>query len=764
MSGWKTASLILGGIIYLLHALQGAPPRSLIQNQTVPGDLGVDRAIWFSIRADGQPGDGTVLNPFNGSGNRFDVKMHERSVLNPVTNIVIHLLPGVYETQGTLVWNPRSGWRILGAGIDKTFVKLVNVSNNVWGVIAQPSNVFESNTEVSDLTVDCNYSATNPSTASAVQLIGQRHTIRRVKAINAFGRLPDSETFILTIGNAGQDSDGNLIEECEVSSFKGTYCSAIAFGGPVGGTKTIGGIVRGNRVYDLHGGHARSTAIAFACGATGGALFENNVAYRCDIAVNNDTGKSLNVIFRGNQFYACRTRGIGLVGDDLENYIIEDNLIEIDPIRADWGIVISDGSGNDRVRNFKIRNNVIRPLSGLVGFAGGLGIFAVRAEGFSITGNRVEGGLRSAFSGSGVSGFDNTDFVGNPLSTFEGRLGNQVNLPRGEAGTLLLNKGNAYVMAEVGANPEANGRSLVAAYAKARAMRPHGEALSTRNRVTLFVFPGRYVLGDGALVIDTPYVDVIGLGDPGAIRLESPGNTLIQLADNVILENLTLYSSSASAPSFGPQDKAAYFPESNLAGTVIKNCTFTGENNGWGMRLGITYAGKYLNSDCSQRGWGGPGIFSGAALNCSAGDFSFGAGGVFSGAATNCRAGLGSFGTGAFRGIAKNCTAGHGSFGGTGHLIGCEVTGGINSTVVTTGKLTDCRIGPAPDNVAAIVIGTGARLYNCTLLANPGGTGFSIDALAPVSARVAHCRLNHGMRNVVNEIAQPFNVEDPGLE
>ena len=52
-------------------------------------------------------------------------------------------------------------------------------------------------------------------------------------------------------------------------------------------------------------------------------------------------------------------------------------------------------------------------------------------------------------------------------------------------------------------------------------------------------------------------------------------------------------------------------------------------------------------------------------------------------------------------------------------MINCEVAGAVSPGIPTTGKLTDCRIGPAPGNDSAIFIGPGAVLYNCTLLANP---------------------------------------------
>jgi hypothetical protein len=185
------------------------------------------------------------------------------------------------------------------------------------------------------------------------------------------------------------------------------------------------------------------------------------------------------------------------------------------------------------------------------------------------------------------------------------------------------------------------------------------------------------------------------------------------------------------------------------------------------MRLGINHAGSYEHCTSGPRSWGGPGHFTGRAVDCQAGDFSFGSGGTFTGAATNCAAGSSSFGgggSGGFHGIAKNCTSGPDSFGGSGQMIGCEVTGAINSAVLTTGRLVDCRIGPTLGNQSAIFIGAGATLYNCTIVANPAGAGYSIDAPNSVNARVTHCRLNRGMRNVINAIAQPFNVNDPNVE
>jgi hypothetical protein len=738
--------------------------------QNAPEQLGLARAIWIGVRTDGLPGDGTLASPFNGAGEGFDARMRELCVTNALTNLSVHLLPGAYDTRGHPHWFPRAGWRIQGAGMHLTTLRLVVGPVAPIAILSPIGLVQADNVEVSDLTADCNYSATNVNNASAVLLWGSGNAIRRVRALHAHGAFPQAENFTLAISiNPDGRSEGNVIEDCEVSRFRGNYATAIAMGGgyETYNTNTLIGAIRRNRVFDLYDPATLSYMTAFGFSASEGVV-EDNLAVRCGNGFYVDTGRHRNLTVRNNTFLAVKNWGIAFAGRRADNVVIENNFIELDAdANSGAGIACTDFGGQGQFTNFRIRHNVIRPLNPRFSRGGGFSLALTRAESVLITGNRVDASLSSFIQDGGRAVFfDNTDFSGRPLWTVEGAGGNQVNFPLGETGTLLLNKGDAYVVAEAGAVPAANGTNLLRAYARAKAMRPHGEPLSPTNRATVFLFPGRYALSDGALVLDAPYVDLMGLGNARATRLESDGNVLVQTADDVALENLTLHCASPVAPTLGPQDKAAYFPADSLARTVIRHCTFSAAHHGWSMRLGVTFAGFYEHCAGGPRSWGGPGNFAGRAVNCQAGPFSFGAGGLFSGFATNCTAGPSSFGAGGvgFHGYAKNCTAGHESFGGSGTLVGCEITGAINGTVATTGRLTDCRIGPPPGNGPALVIGAGATLYNCTVLANPAGNAFSIEAASEVPATIGHCRLNHGMRNVANTLAQPFNVEDPNLD
>jgi hypothetical protein len=731
-----------------------------------PGELGLSRHVWFALRTDGRPGDGTLTEPFNGANYGLDAKLGEFSSQR-ITNLNVHILPGIYDTRGSAAWTPRSGWKIHGAGMDVTTLRLIGDAT-VRAIIATFHWDTQFNIEISDLTLDCNYSKTNQVIyANAINMAGGNHAIRRVKAIHAYGVFPAFENFVIGIssgwtGEAGINSRGNVIEQCEVSGFRGTYCTAIGLGGlPVSSNRFISGIVRENKVYDLTNASGPRSLIAYGGGGVRSAVFQNNYAHGCVMGVNFDSGDTSDITIQGNQFLACSYSGISFFGQVLENIAIEDNLIEINPNTPSWAIGIEDSRGSSKVRNISIRDNRIRASNGRAGLTGGLYISAVKGETVHIQGNRVDTGLRSLIYGPKIVCFDNTDQFGRPLNLTPGYEGNQVNLPPGERGTLLLNKGTAHIMVETTSDPAANGASLLRAYARARTMQPNGMALSRTNRASVLLWPGTYAVEDSALVLDTPFVDLAGVGAPGATRLESSGNVVTQTADDVQLENLALHCYSTAPVNFSVNDKAAYFPADGLRNTTIKNCVFSSANNGWSMRLGVNFAGTYEECAAGARSWGGPGIFSGKAIDCSAGDFSFGSGGGFQGEATGCRAGIASFGAGAFHGLAKDCTAGHGSFGGSGMMTRCQVLGAINPTIPTTGKLVDCEIGPPEDDSAAVVVGEGATLYNCTLLAR---TGFSIDARSLVNARITQCRLNRGIRNVNNIVRNALNVEDPTLD
>ena len=70
----------------------------------------------------------------------------------------------------------------------------------------------------------------------------------------------------------------------------------------------------------------------------------------------------------------------------------------------------------------------------------------------------------------------------------------------------LPQQGSQYVIAAEGTNDIQRGSNLLAAYSTATTLSP-----SSSNRVAVIVPPGNYNLGSSNLVMNTSYIDLIGL-------------------------------------------------------------------------------------------------------------------------------------------------------------------------------------------------------------------------------------------------------------
>jgi len=260
------------------------------------------------------------------------------------------------------------------------------------------------------------------------------------------------------------------------------------------------------------------------------------------------------------------------------------------------------------------------------------------------------------------------------------------------------------VTVQSGGSEVTNGFNLIAAYADAKNMNP-----SATNRIAVIVPPGRYDLGTAGLQMDTPYIDLIGLTtDRSAQYLYgAPGEdngVIRQSADDVRIENLTLYTLSAAGA--GGTDPAAYYPTVPGSNTVVRNCEFAPSDYSGSMRIGAEFAGSYENCTVGLWGFGGfEGTASGTFINCQGGIGSFGGfGGTVSGTFINCQGGSESFGgeCGTVSGTFIDCQAEEESFGGSygttsGTFIDCQAGyssfGGAGGTLQTTAVLVNCTAG-----------------------------------------------------------------------
>jgi hypothetical protein len=181
-------------------------------------------------------GLGTLSNPIDCStAAKFDSNMNYFPA-----NSTIHVLAGRYETGGSAGWLAKSSQNIVGSGIDITTLHLTNASPFVWTMVSvSPAT----NVAVSDITFDL-IGSTN---GGAVALLGGKHSIRRVKVANATSTA-SAIPYLLVIDSATNGiSDGNIIEECLITNFKGGPCRAISLNGTAG--NPVYAIIRNNQIY-----------------------------------------------------------------------------------------------------------------------------------------------------------------------------------------------------------------------------------------------------------------------------------------------------------------------------------------------------------------------------------------------------------------------------------------------------------------------------------------------------------------------------------
>ena len=286
------------------------------------------------------------------------------------------------------------------------------------------------------------------------------------------------------------------------------------------------------------------------------------------------------------------------------------------------------------------------------------------------------------------------------------------------------------VVVETTSNAKTNGAALIAAYTAAKALTPNGEELSATNRASVIIPPGVYDLGSGALTLDTQYVDIIGLTTDAekqfiySVPTIQDTGTLVQTANDVRIANIKAkceISQELLLSIFLPEGEpvfenvvhvpAAYFPSTNLSGTVCDNSIFEGGDisevglpMGFSMRVLIEYSGTFNYCTGGGNAFGGAGgTASGTFTNCTGGDVAFGGGdrGTASGTFTNCTGGNNAFGgAGTASGTFTNCTGGAGAFGsamGTASGTFTNCTGGKNAfggaAGTASGTFTNCTGG-----------------------------------------------------------------------
>lgn len=238
------------------------------------------------------------------------------------------------------------------------------------------------------------------------------------------------------------------------------------------------------------------------------------------------------------------------------------------------------------------------------------------------------------------------------------------------------------------------GDSLSVKYGEAKLLTPGGNPLSATNRATLVIMPGNYTLA-ATLVLDTEFVDIIGLG--GVVKkpaVHISGDNIQATADDIRVNGLNMGTQVISVGNTLTNQvfqncvggNGMFQASNEVAGTFI-DCvggddSFTGAStvasgrfircDAGGGALGcFGFDASGYFEDCTATGdyaFGGFANSYGTFVRCTAlGNVTFGALGIASGIYTDCKAtGTDSFGSGGVaNGTFTRCTAtGAGSFGG----------------------------------------------------------------------------------------------------
>ncbi len=336
-------------------------------------------------------------------------------------DLIVCLGPGKFETKGQydfLINVPHrqpegftigKGWKIHGAGVDRTTVQLIaylpvtarNNPQNVppgsgLGIVFATNSDNASEIEISDLTIDANYPALKAAATragiKALNLEGIHlrsdqggHWIHDVKVIHTAGEISEAfpvMLFSVRPKSLPTENNGNVIERVRLSDFGGGTCTAIAVANAVAE-------VRNNVVEGLQ--------IGYGGWVMGPVWFHDNVALETEYGFNIDSLANRGVRVERNQIIHPRKYGIVVGGEGTyEGFKISGNTIEINKPGV-IGLVFSGDvtkavvSGNSIVADSPVKATAIRNYAGT--WAAGPNVNNVYES------NRISGGLRVRFNG-----------------------------------------------------------------------------------------------------------------------------------------------------------------------------------------------------------------------------------------------------------------------------------------------------------------------------------------------------------------------------
>lgn len=326
------------------------------------------QTIWIAPRTDGKPGKGTRLDPFDGSGEKFDQLM--RTKLGSYTRV--HLTPwgtndkAVFRTTGSKSYNASLGFyipsfvEIIGAGMDRVTVQKIahpDTGGNAHGIFEMDaSEVGDVRIEGMTINEGGQDLAGKSTSTFAARLLGNNCVLRSLHAINGYGhRSSNAEAFELTIGpnckeGKWQENTGGLMDKLVVSHFCGDYGFAITPVPGPDGTGFVRTIVRDCLVTDYRG-----TA---PYGMPSHVRFQRCKAVGCIGGWYGDTGVEQTDFEMEDCKILSPTGGYGVHFNPVNGKIVRKVLIERCVIEvSNLGIAASGGGSPGHQFDFTIRRN-----------------------------------------------------------------------------------------------------------------------------------------------------------------------------------------------------------------------------------------------------------------------------------------------------------------------------------------------------------------------------------------------------------------------
>ncbi len=333
--------------------------------------------VWITPTGDGG-GSGTESDPFSApTADSFFNLIHgqpETGCTGAVRAVIpenstIHLMPGTFLVregvtcagEQRFALTPRRGWKIRGAGMDATVLKLIdqhpagNSGNGkvvIIGGSAYGGRAWEAPVdmvEVSDLTVDSNLQGQSVAhCTSAISLRGSDNRVARVRAVNWGSTMPSGyECFVISVvphsALRPQGYRNGIIEDCLVETpapvrhTEGTTCLGVGLGygssvpviddlalggwvirgctvrnitsgSEVGQPRFVHGFAGGGRGVDIHGNFAVNLLGPEAVGSYIDSFDSQDIVYRDNNYLNVSAGilytigrwSATNLVFMNN--------------------------------------------------------------------------------------------------------------------------------------------------------------------------------------------------------------------------------------------------------------------------------------------------------------------------------------------------------------------------------------------------------------------------------------------------------------------------------